>query len=1136
MDFKKKVRTILSNRRLNLIQQLSEIKQTVDPSDYKEALKLHPNFNRFLNKSPYFKTIDDIYIKDAFQFTRNFKKEYKWLSNIIENHLEQINIFIQHKKKFEYYFILHHFDKARIVLAEIELEFGVSLWSIEANLSLEEFVKGSEANWNKLSIYLQGINNSIYEFIINSSSKRIESKLSYDSYVNQFQNDIDNISAETLLKDFFVFKNFPFASYNYEFENLEGILYVANIFSVVDQYLIFVDVIIYNMSVTNDFDNYFIPFIKKAKELVSDDFKILNIYNLLNKKNDLKDFNINEEVFNCLNKYYSGNFNVSLSLAKNGLEKYPTEYEFYEIYCKSIINLKLNFVPLNISSTIDSLLVDTYNVLTFYKEKDVSYKKLFKTSLVLMNFNLGRQSYGLLCEIEGDTGIHFRVGILSSSFNSYKNLFFAVERISVFKNFISLLHNHCYRVYKFKLGFDIQEETELSESVLQKTIFSVINNFKNRKFEKVVELLNSAKDLDTISYYFERKISLLFYSYLQLNLLKEALLLYGFVFFDERMITRKLSEYELYKRIKLANENEELKKEIDYPMLFSLIVKEYDLYEVFDDFLTSMNIYSIREINIQTLLKYFPLQKIIYFLYNVVTIDTLKYSTDYGSISEVEEDRIYLLNILSELEPINKFIYEKEINEIYRMDSVRKVLKEVDEGRLFIDVNNLKEMQKRKFTDDFNRFKEIQVSSHSQKLIGFNVANTKDWEKALTEKNESLDQYNTAEYLAFKAIYLESRDNFLFSKEYGLDSCLSTRIRHGALKNHIRSVFEKLNLITSKFNDKYKDNETWARQLTSYHEDHNEVQIILKQFSKSIDDYTLYVVEKLIQIQTEKIIGKSEGLFTFFTNDEILFKFYHLNKELFDSIESTIDIILTSLTNRTLVDLQIQIVEHISEAVLKKYQEIIEHSITELRNLNLPYDYQLIPALIKSNTDIQNELESISNWFYLNTTSSTTLLSIETVVDASIELTNKINPNYKIRPSINLNCEPFGVYSCLVFVFNILFNNIIQHSNLNFDTLYININLEIIDEAFIGVTITNNFNIEFDIEEHLTKLKIIKDNWNDHSKIERSNKEGESGFDKIKRILLYESFSKTDKFEYKREDDKISIQLFFPYTRYQKDA
>lgn len=1135
MEYKKIVRSILSNRKLTVANQINQIKLLVSAGEFKEALKLHPLLLKTLNRTPYFKTLNDIYLKEPYSFTNDFKKEFKWVANILESHFEEIDEFLEFKNQFELYLLLDEFGNAVEVVKEVENLFGVSLWSIEANLIIEEKVSGSESNWNLLTKYLNDINSSIYEFTINASSKRIESKLSYESFLNQFQNDIDSINADGIIEDFLVFKNFNIVNYEYKYPDLKSVLYVSNIFSIIDQYLILIDVILYNVSETQNYDKLFGSFIRKATIEIKNDVRLTNIYNVINDKNQIITTKTNEMVFECLNYYYSGNFEFALEKAKVGILTHPTEFEFYQIYCKSLINLDLNFISIDVSETINDILTETYKLLTFKKDDEDSWKNQLKTTLFLMNTNFGKQILGLLAEIESKSNKNYIIGFLSSSYNSQNNIYLNETRNNVINNFKEVVENQCFKVQLYKNGYEVNFSGEVSKSDLQSAMFYAINNFKLKNYSEVIRILNAETYFDQNPYYHERKVYLLFYSFLNLKLLNESLVLFGNVFFDNLIITRKINHIELYNEIKACYKKDDFVNLIEYPILFSLTVKEYDLYEAYDDFISSLNIFSVADIEIETFIEKYSLEKTIYFLNNVVTTDTLKYSTEYHSINDVEEDRIKILNILILFDSTNKLIYENEINEIYRINSVRKVLKEVDEGRLYIDVSSLKEVQNKKFKDDFKRFKEIEISSSFKNLIGFNTSNTKNWEKALTEKNEINEKYNSADYLAFKSIYLESRENFLFSKEYGLDSCLSTRIRHGALKNHIRSVFEKLDLVTSKLKDKYRDNEKWQDQLFNIPETNYGVQVLLKQFSKEIDDYTKFIVEKVIQIETEKTTGKENGVFKFFTNDPILFTYYTQNKLSFDSTESIIEMLLTNLVNHTLIDLQQGIEIVFSKTIPNKFQEIIDITIGDLRKLNLPTDCQLIPNLIKSSTEIQIELENISNWFYLNTTSSSTLLNIETVIDASIELTNKINPNHRINPKITLKCEPFGVYSSLIFVFNILFNNIIQHSRLPTDLIDINIEIESVEEKYFEINISNSINKNIDFSINIDKLNKIKENWNNHDNIDRSNKEGESGFDKIKRILLYETYSKTEKFEFNIVEDKISISLYFPYLKFKQN-
>lgn len=1131
MEYKKIVRAILSNKKKSIGQQIAAIKQSVNPGDYKEALKMHPVFFKYLFQKPFFKNVEEIRLKESFFFTGDLKKEFRWATLFLENYFTEINLFIELKLEFESHFIVGDFNSAKDDLQEIEKMFGVSLWSIEAHLLLEEYINGSEANWNILSEYLNKINNPFYEFITNSNSKRIEKKLSYEACLNQFQNDLDNVNATLIVQDFLVFKNFHVANYPYAYKSLESVLHISNIFSLIDQYLLVIDVILYNIGSSNNNDKIFQQFISKACVAIGNDIRLKKIDTIINKSCiQTTENELSNSIYDCLDNFYYGRYEDALEQAKIGIKNQPLEFEYYELYSKSLINLRKNFEPIAGSNLQNDLLSSLFEIFKFKNNSDASYKRLLKILLIFVNSNFGKQIHSCIAELEGVYNKFFAMGAISSSFYSPKMLQIP-ERINfVTENLAPFLRKHSFKIAQYKLGIEAHFPNGISESKSQEIILSAIHNFSVKNFEKSIEILESSEEVDSINYYYERKISLQYKSYLNLQEYRKALLLFGMIQFEDTVATRKITQHELYESIKAANSINSCFDLIELPILFSLVVKEYDLFEVYDEFMLTYDIHNIKEINVEEFIEKFTLKKVVYFLSNVCTIETIKYSTDYNSISEVEEDRISILEKLIEIDSINKLKYEQEIGEIYRVNSVRKVLKEVDEGRLYIDVNSLKEIQIRNFKDDFNRFKEIEILANNQSIIGFNASSVRNWEKEI-EINENIERFNTADYLAFKNIYLESRDNFLFSKEYGLDSCLSTRIRHGALKNHIRSIFEKLDLLTSKTNDIYSDNYIWLQQLGAYTELNDEVQACLKRFSRQIDDYNVFIVENLIQIQTEKTSGKEDGLFTFFTNDDVLFKFYTTNKIEFESAESTIDKLLMSLVNHTLLDVQKKIVAAFSDTIPKKFQYIIDSLVTELRELNLPTDCQLIPNLIKSSTEIQKELENISDWFYLNTTSSTTLLSIETVIDASIELTNKINPNTKIEIEKNYKCEPFGVYSSLIFAFNILFNNIIQHSHLPSDEVKIKITSDVLEERYVLITISNTINPNYDYSENIEKLSTIKHNWNDHSNIERSNKEGESGFDKIKRILLYEVYSKTDKFDFSIEDNCISITLFFPYNK-----
>ena len=1130
MDFKKNVRAILAKKNISISGKLNYIKQNISPGDYKDALKMHPSLIIQLASRQPFRSEHQISLREPFGFTGDFKREFKWAAGIIELNFEIIDKFLSKKNAFDSAFVVSEFDKAKDILLSIEDEFGIGLWTIQANLMLIEFTDGTEKNWEKLSFYLDRINNPFYEFVISAFSKRIERSLPYDGYQNQFQNDLDNADVPEFIRDFLVFKCFSIANYSYEFVNLESVLYLSNIFNPIDQYLIFVDAIIYVLSITNEFDKYVFPFIKKSKDILLNDFRLPNIYNIINSSGEILESSQHATLIACLNAYYSGRFDDACLLAETAIRSNPLEFEFYEVYCKSLINLKKPYIPINISDITEKILVSVYNTLSFEKLPQDSRRDLLKSSLLLMDISLGKQAYALLSEIEVLNDRAFMTAIIYSFVNSPKILLAKNRDNLIRNNFSKAIHEHfCFKVFAYKAGDNVLHDEQISKSNAQSASLAAIHLFNSGDYNGVIDLLSKSDCLNDNKYYYERKVSLMLTSLLRVGNYKRALKLFGEIFFSEDFVTGKLDYEGLFAQIKSSG-FENYTESIDLPVLYSLIKKEYDLYEVVDEFLSTQDILFISDIDVNAFSKKFTLSKTVYFLSKVLTINTLKYSTDYGSISMVEEERVKILNILLNIDNENKIEYEKEINDIYRINSVRKVIKEVDEGRLFIDVKNLKDLQVKSFNDVFNRFRDIALSSNSKNLIGFNSANVRNWEIDKQDKSEVKEEYNSADYLAFKNMYLVSRDNFLFSKEYGLDSCLSTRIRHGALKNHIRSVFEKLDLVTSKYNEKYVDNKVWESQLRLNPGLNNIVQEKLKLFSREIDDYTGYIVNNLIQIKTEKFNEKPDGLFAYFTNDEILSDFYEKNNYLFTSIESTIERLLATLVSHTLTDLGRTILEAFTKNIPLQFKEIIGRYISELRDLEGINSCDIIPNLTKSSTDIQIELEYLSSWFYLNTTSSASLLPLGIILDASIELTNKINPTFNLQPQINIETEVLG-YSNLIFVLNIMLNNVIYHSKLSSDKLELRIDVALyVDKKHVFVKFTHKLNTDFDYSANKIKLESIKHNWNDHSNIDRSNKEGESGYDKIKRILLYEALAKTSLFDFMLSEDIISISLFLPYN------
>lgn len=1122
------LRQILNSSKIGVVQKINYVKSIKLPKKFYPFFQQNRLFHNFLNKNLFPSSIGKIKTNEPYSFTNSFEREFYWIYVKIISNIEKLSPLIVKKDEIENLILLGKNSDAKQLLTEIVDEFGYSLWSIEADLHIAENQIGSSENWRLLTEYLNTIQNSFYEFCINGSSKKVEDAVSFESYINQLQNDVNSINALDFIKDFFVFNNLRTASYDFDFDDLAGVLYVCNIFSLFDQYNIFVDTIIFNLNIGNVKDDIFKPIVKTLLDNGIKDCRIVNIHNYLTDDGFVK-IGRSEDIYLILEAYYSGEYLSALNLSKDYLKDFALEFEIYEIYVKSLIQLEKKFEYIGIYP-IDSILENLYYFLVFPKDIDKYAKKLMKYSLKYSNSLLGIQIFEFLSEVENNNKNSLRYSFYSF-YNSYKlvlkkpaipklaaNNFFGFEKFN-FYSYKSLLFGDA------DSNLNKYTSTQLSQLINAEVIY----RYNTNDCTGVIKLIVENRLLDTaLNYMKERYAFYLYLSFLNLDRIHECLDLFGRLFFDESVVYLKTNYRDLYEKAFREDDKYIYAGNINAVVLASLFDAEYDLYEILDEFLDLNGIDGNNFMDIESVVT--DEQYLIYILNKICSIDTLKYY--FSQIEKVEDLRIQILEKLAFLDPKNKYVFEKEIVEINRKISVRKVIKEVNNGRLFVDVPKLKEQLIEKYDDDFNRLMRIVYEKKGTVLLGFNSSKPRAWEKSLKEQEISdLDKYNDADFIAFKNIYYDVREQFLFSKAYGLDSCLSTRIRHGSLENQIRSVFENLQLVTTKLDEIYIDENFWTDKI--YDEDINLiVQREIKEFSRKIDEYNSFLKNRAIQI-THENMDNSDAKFSYFSNDEILYNFYHTHVEYLKTTEDIIDILLNDLSHYTNFELCRDIYKYFLNDVYNDFTEFVNQYISSIISLKLPKNINLVDNLNKSLTDLQLCLEEIVEWFYLETSSSSNLLFIEDLINASFELTRKLYKNTEINSKLNVNFKEVSGYSSLIYVFNILFSNSIIHSGLD-DEIDIHVDVNLIEDTYVKIDVKNNYS-KMDKESTLKNLERVKNQWKDFQNIERSNIEGESGFHKIKRIMIYEAKCITERFDYSIDDNFVTISLFLIYRKPKSD-
>ncbi|QOW10281.1 hypothetical protein Q73A0000_07825 [Kaistella flava (ex Peng et al. 2021)] len=1120
-----KVRQILNNSKISPHQKINYIKTELSPGSFEKFFRNNTPLKNFLKSQALIREIKNVSLNEPYVFTQDFEKEFLWITNKLLLNINSIVDFSTCVSTFNQALLTENFDEAHKTLDYIQHSYGYSLWLLESRLHLTENELGTSSNWKLLSEYLSLTNNPIYNFCINSSSKKIETNLPFESFVNQFQNDLNTMNVFGFLNDFLVFRNFKLAQFEYNFNDLSSVLYVSNIFSIIDQYLVLIEVILYHISVHNEkYFSLFEDFLIKLHRAGCNDNRIPNILNIISVGTQLIQYPENDIIQNILEEYYRGNFAESKVLSCKAISSNVIDFEVWEIYVKSLINLALPFEDTGMRS-IDYILLNIYQFMQFNSESEKASKALAKLSVKYSNVYIGFHIAALLYEIERNNNLNISL-YCSSSHNSLKLLLSPVYHKNILPKYVpfNTLNYSRYKsvLYNFPHDSPYDYYTADNKFILRGDITTA---YREEHYSRCISLINESNILHSSPNYFKEITTFYLYeSLIKEKKITDAIVLFYDIYFDENIYYYKINYKNLYDVVFQDSDKYAYLNNCNALILGSLFNSEYDLYELLDEYLYKNNI----EFNdLDSLLHKLDINQCIYVLFKIYTIDTLKYF--FSNIQDVEEFRLKVLIKLISIDIANKIHYEAEKNEIEKNLSVRNVIQEVNDARLFVDVPKLKEILVEKYTDDFNRFWNIVQEKKATKLSGFNSSRKRNWEKSLKESaDNTLDKYDDADFIAFKNIYYFVRQNFLFSKEYGLDSCLSTRIRHGALKNQLRSVFDSLNLLTSKNGADYIDNLFWSNIIEDV-QVNLEVQTLIKELSNRVDSLNDFVVNEVIQINHENNLSKKNGLFNYYTTDEILYEFYSEYVNYLNTAGDSIDTLLNDLILFTNFTLRDNLVSYFTITLFEKYRDIVLETIDKISKLSLPPTIYLIENLNKSITDVKICLDEVSNWFFLNTSSSANLLMIEDIINASFVMTQRLYNNYTITSKINISFDQVAGYASLIYVFNILFSNCIVHSNLAGNIL-ITVDVDLVDNKFVKIDISNNFN-NLDIKKVTTNLEAIKKNWKDFSNIDRSNVEGQSGFDKIKRIMIYEAKCVTDHFDYLITDNTVTVSLFLIYNK-----
>lgn len=1124
----------------------SEVEQVInDLSKFKHSYK-------YIYGIPLPKKYDELMKCQPLKSRGNLEKEINWYTITLCNFSEEINYFLNMKNKFEVKLINGEYNEAEEIINSIENDICVSVWSIENRLLLEEFRGGLEKNKEFLSIINEYDNSVIISIAADFFSKRAETSMSVEN-CNQNFNKLINKINDSKLKEYLFFK----LNYrgNNTYSDAAFILHVDNNLSIIDKYLTYIKMI---EMIVIDFENgkKFLKNIKKVYKKIKDNSlkKIIQYYQpeteiildeesiLLNKINNL---------------YILGRYEECLNLCRENIKIYSNCFKLYDYYIKSLMYLNLD---LNLesdsenNSLLNKILKNMYSIYIDKINTSISIDNIGRIMQQLSSAKISYQLYEFLQK--RFLGLESRSNTILSELNTevtlpdfsrvyldkhdsikYLNNYYETIKDNQFTSFLLTYYknlNCLNEAYSNDIPI-YRKDMYIAKQYVTKEVYNeAIKIYENNLIPKY----RNSNDLCK-KYVFEEIMKNLYLSYLNIgniskciDILIESYLEYN-TFFPLRFDIERLIK--TVERQTIADKKV-LFKDISIPIMYYINTKIFgeDLQNsskiagAIDNYLklNSLNTPSSIQKNYQHLDR----TRLIFFLRKVCNTEILRRSYKINSPEKLMNERIAICNWLINLDEENANDYNQEKKDILKEIMIEKRMRVFDESKIYVDTEAITNVTIPQIKESFERYVKATTFSKELKFVDLDVDSNNI--SSLIYLND--DKINEVEvtyshdykYTLFKELAIQLRDQFLFNKQFGLDTFLSARIRHGIITTKLRKIFEDLNLITLK--DKsgiYLENEYWNLELAIDNENKEyELNKILDEFSNKID---CIIYEKLKGWMQIKIDSKSNGLFEYKFDESILREYYEKYENI-TNCEILVDSIFESMWIKSEENLEI-IKDKLSNELKDDFLLELDCLNKQVKSLlvNNNNFMSIVSNLTACKVKIENEMNSLIKWFNINKNEYVIDYSMDELLSTCLAIIDNEEFSSKIYEGLMISSNKIFIGSCFTYfvdILLILLNNIIGKSKVKVSDL--NIIMEVIEKNdILKINISNNVSDVADFDKIIKIINEIKCNLTNCTDMGKTREEGGTGFYKIDKILKYNLKRNNYNFDFYLENDKFTVNI-----------
>lgn len=502
-----------------------------------------------------------------------------------------------------------------------------------------------------------------------------------------------------------------------------------------------------------------------------------------------------------------------------------------------------------------------------------------------------------------------------------------------------------------------------------------------------------------------------------------------------------------------------------------------------------------------------------YFLREICTIETLPslYWLFDNSI-DVENYRIEICKCLLENDEQNKALYTKEISNIMKEQELKTLKKAVDYSKLCIDYNEIAK----------NTYDEINKLVEEYKRTPETYYQYVNYDNPLA----FITDIASMRIVAHKRDLILGEIFDIYAKEFcfgskGLDTFLSTRVRHGTFKNTITKVFEA--------NSLFNINNNFFVSLIDKKIVLNDISQPISVFRNTINEYIDELTNYTFKVFIDKEIPNA--LFDYRINISDLKYIYYYGKNIEDCYTnefiSLISNCIIEKTNNYLTFIRDSILESFKQKVItaleKLKDDVKDYCINENALLNIS------DRISRCRTNIQLEIDNVKKWFFLSESVPMNNYDWNKLLDVlKNTLLQQFNNFDQVKLNININSTSEMLGETFVYFYDVLqiiFSNAIIHAKFeNFKDLKLDFIVEE-SEKHICFSLTNNISKNVNQEKTLEAVNQINNVFIEKKYIGlNSHKEGGMGLIKVLDVL-FSVLGIGNDFKAKFKENKYTLKI-----------